>query len=160
PDSILGADFLARYGGITDTFTRIEPDKTYSIRAATEFPIYEHDRVSRFAKLLKSRDVLARLDLLGEMMSESHAGYAACSLTEAGTNRIVELVGEKRDQGLFGARITGGGSGGTVAVLGSVRAKAAIKKIARQYSEETGRETYLFIGSSQGCAAFGHLRLR
>jgi L-arabinokinase len=160
PETIGGADFIARYGGIIDHVTRIDPDKTYAVRAPTEFPIYENSRVFRFAELLKSgKEVSGHLEQLGEMMFESHAGYAACGLTESGTNRIVELVREKRDKGLFGARITGGGSGGAVAILGKGGAAAAVDEIARQYAEETGREPHIFCGSSSGCAAFGHLKL-
>jgi galactokinase len=160
PETMIGSEFIGKYGGITDRVTKIDPDKTYSVRASTEFPIYENRRASRFAELLKSKDVSEHLNLLGEMMFESHACYAACGLTESGTNRIVELVRERRCEDLFGARITGGGSGGTVAVLGTNGTSDVIAKIARQYAEEMGREPYIFSGSSPGCAAFGRLRLR
>src|SRR5262249_13836544 len=117
------------------------------------------DRVSRFAELLKSKNALEHLDQLGEMMFESHAGYAACGLTESGTDRIVELVRERKNDGLYGARITGGGSGGTVGVIGKSGARTAVDESVMQYSEETGREPYIFSGSSNGSAAFGFLRL-
>jgi galactokinase len=160
PETILGAEFISRYGGITDKVTKVDPAKTYSVRAPTEFPIYENSRAYRFGELLKSEQVLDHLKLLGELMFESHAGYHACGLTESGTNRIVALVREKCDQGLFGARITGGGSGGTVVVLGTNGTGGVIAEIARQYAAETGREPYIFNGSSPGCAALGNLRLR
>jgi len=160
PERITGADFIARYGGITDRVTKIHPVRTYRVRAAAEFPIFENDRVSRFGKLLQGQDVLTHLDQLGELMFASHAGYEACGLTEEGTERIVELVRERTSDGLFGARITGGGSGGTVAVIGESGARTAVDAVAHQYAEETGREPSIFSGSSRGCAAFGHLRMR
>ena len=51
-----------------------------------------------------------------------------------GTDRIVELSrsnGIKR--GIYGAKITGGGSGGTVAVLGHIGAGEAIEDITARY---------------------------
>jgi len=56
--------------------------------------------------------------------------------------------------GLFGARITGGGSGGTVAVIGRRDAADAITNLAERYAEETGHQPYVFRGSSPGSAAF------
>ena len=57
---------------------------------------------------------------MGRLMYESHASYSACGLGSTGTDLIVDLVKSAgADQGLFGAKITGGGSGGTVAVLGN-----------------------------------------
>ena len=52
-----------------------------------------------------------------------------------------------------------GGSGGTVAVLGRRSAEEAVRAIAGQYARETGRQPYLFTGSSPGAAAFGTLRV-
>jgi len=68
----------------------------------------------------------------------------------------VELVRSAGpDTGLYGARITGGGSGGTVAVLGRADASAAVASIADQYERETGHRPYVFAGSSPGVAAVG-----
>ena len=94
-------------------------------------------------------------------MYQSHASYSACGLGVAGTDRLVELVREAGPaQGLFGARITGGGSGGTVAVLSQRSAGAAVASVADRFAGETSHRPYIFAGSSPGSAAFGHLRLR
>ena len=160
PDVINGADFLKRYRGTTDQVTRVYPDKTYSVRVPTAHAIYEHDRVRRFAELLKQVNDERRLELLGELMYQSHASYSACGLGSEGTDRLVELVRVNGpDAGLYGARITGGGSGGTIAVLGSRDAQSSIEKVSAQYAQETGYQPYIFQGSSPGAAAFGHLRL-
>jgi L-arabinokinase len=101
-----------------------------------------------------------QLELLGELMYQSHASYSACRLGSAGTDRLVELVREAGPgQGLYGAKITGGGSGGTVAVLGRRNAADSIARVADQYAQETGRLPFIFSGSSSGSAAFGHLKL-
>ena len=52
--------------------------------------------------------------------------------------------------GLYGAKITGGGSGGTVAVLGRADAGQAVEAIARQYARESGLPSHVFSSSSPG----------
>lgn len=159
PDAITGSDFLARYGGTTDTVTRVAPSKTYAVKAPTAHGIYENSRVYAFSALLPNVKTEEDLDTLGALMFASHTGYATCGLTEDGTDRLVELVRANRDRGLSGARITGGGSGGTVSVLARAGSEKVIKEIAARYKQETGREPYIFHGSSPGCEAFGHIRL-
>src|SRR5204862_7164277 len=85
PEVINGADFLKRYQGTTDEVTRVRPDKTYRVRVPTAHAIYEHDRVRRFADLLKRADHERTLELLGELMYQSHASYSACGLGSNGT---------------------------------------------------------------------------
>src|SRR6185369_8022549 len=94
--------------------------------------------------------------MLGALMYESHASYGRCGLGSHGTDRIVELVEQAGAQpGLYGARITGGGSGGTVAVIGRADASASIARVAEQYGRERGYRPYVFAGSSPGVAAVG-----
>jgi L-arabinokinase len=98
---------------------------------------------------------------MGELMYESHESYSACGLNSEGTDLLVKLVREAGpQQGLFGAKITGGGSGGTVAVLGHRDAGTSVAKVAEAYAGASGHRPYIFAGSSPGSAAFGHLRLR
>jgi L-arabinokinase len=160
PDAIDGAEFLSRYRGITDKVTSIEPSKTFAIRASTEHAIYENRRVHRFADLMTGIPNGDRLFEAGELMFRSHESYKACGLTESRTDRIVELVRSSKGNGLFGARITGGGSGGTVAVLARRGSRKTIDELIDRLAEETGHQPYVFHGSSPGCSLFGHLRLR
>ena len=160
PEQIGGAEFLERYKGTTDPLTRIDSEGNYAVRVPTAHAIYEHHRVRVFAELLGGNTSPRSLDVLGELMYQSHASYSACGLSVAGTNRIVELVREAGPaQGLYGAKITGGGSGGTVAVLGDRDAGKAIEHLAERYAEDTGHQPYIFAGSSPGSNAFGHLKL-
>lgn len=102
-----------------------------------------------------------RSETLGELMYQSHASYSACDLGCDATDRIVRLVRSAGPgRGLFGAKITGGGSGGTVAILGSRGADAAVEEIADTLEKENGSKPRLFSGSSMGAASFGHVRLR
>ncbi|HKA17816.1 MAG TPA: GHMP kinase [Blastocatellia bacterium] len=160
PERMSGAEFLSRYKGITDPVSRIDPGRDYSVKASTAHPIFENSRVRRFSDLMAQRPSSDRLELMGELMYQSHASYSACGLGSEATDLLVELVREAGSRrGLYGARITGGGSGGTVAVLGECEAVAAINGIVERYEQKTGYRPYVFSGSSPGSAAFGVLKL-
>jgi len=74
---------------------------------------------------------------------------------------LPELVRELGpERGLYGAKITGGGSGGTVVVLGRADAGPAVQAVLQRYARETERVPQLFAGSSPGAAAFGVRQLR
>ena len=158
PERMTGAEFLRRYDGITDTVTRVQPEREYAVRQSAAHPVYENARVTRFAELLAhlrpgADDVALEM---GALMAESHASYGACGLGSEGTDRLVDLVRDAGPAaGVFGAKITGGGSGGTVAVLGRSDAEEAVRRIARRYAEETGREAEVFVGSGPGAEEVG-----
>src|SRR5262249_15989082 len=121
---------------------------------------YEHHRVRLFAELLHGKINEEGMKLAGELMYQSHASYSACGLGSAATDRIVQLAREAGpEQGLYGAKITGGGSGGTVAILSHRDAGAAVARVAEKYASETGYQPYIFSGSSPGSAEFGYLIL-
>jgi L-arabinokinase len=156
PEEISGADFLSRYSRTPDTVTTVDPGRTYKIRQPTAHPVYEHERVKLFRRLLTEASSEERRKELGELMYQSHASYSACGLGSYGTDLIVSLVrAEGPANGLYGARITGGGSGGTVAILGRSDAHQAINRVAQRYGEVTGYHPHIFQGSSSGVARFG-----
>ena len=70
---------------------------------------------------------------------------------------LARMAGTAR--GVHGAKITGGGSGGTVAVLADASAGETVRTIAREYATETGRDAYVFEGTSPGAARIGAIRL-
>lgn len=156
PDELSGDEFLARYGGTSDKVTTIERGRRYRVRAPAAHPVYERGRAERFRQLLGAAPDENRRVRLGALMYESHESYVACGLGSSGTDRLVALV---RDEGaaggLYGARITGGGSGGTVAVIGRRDASAAIMRVAEAYERATGHRPHVFTGSSPGVVAFG-----
>lgn len=157
PTEILGSEFLEKYQGTTDSVTTINPDKVYAVKIPTAHAIYENFRVKTFGEILKTSN--PNLKLLGELMFQAHASYSACGLGESGTNRIVELVREGNSVNLFGAKITGGGSGGTVAVLAKKGSEKVIEELVGKYQSETGKTPYIFKGSSNGSDAFGVLKI-
>jgi L-arabinokinase len=159
PDRMEGADFLARYSGITDLVTRVDPKRFYPVREATSHPVHENERVEQFAELLSTGLVTPDIaPHMGALMYRSHASYSACGLGSDGTDRLIDLVGEMGPpRGLFGAKITGGGSGGTVAVFGTEAARGVVHHIARWYEQETGVPAYVFDGSGPGAQELGVL---
>jgi L-arabinokinase len=96
---------------------------------------------------------------LGALMYQSHASYSACGLGSTGTDRLVDLVhGAGAAHGLYGAKITGGGSGGVVAVLARAGSRVVVHEIAQRYAAETGRGGNVLGGSSAGAKSFGVAR--
>ena len=172
--TFMGLRIISELRPQTDYLANISPpefERDYlehlpeQIRTATAHPIYENARVRRFVDLLDrcatSDGPESLFHELGELMYRSHHAYTALGLDSEGTDLLVELVRkEGPDAGLFGAKITGGGSGGTVAVLGDQTSHAAIERVVARYAMETGHQPYIFTGSSSGSLAFGHLRLR
>ena len=160
PERMRGSDFLARYGGTADRVTQVLPDREYAIRQPTAHPVREQARVQAFTRELQRPPGVRDDRRLGECMDGSHAGYSACGLGSAATDRLVELVREEGNQaGLLGARITGGGSGGTVAILARASAAEAVRRVAARFRDETGQAPSVFHGSSPGAAACGILRV-
>ena len=151
-----GAEFLARHHGSIDSVTDVDPLRSYPVRAATAHPIYEHHRARLFSELLRLTPNHQVSSLLGELMYQSHESYGTCGLGSDGTDTIVRIVRKAGPRaGLYGAKITGGGSGGTVAILARADAGAVIESVAHLYEQETGRVPYVFSGSSSGAAELG-----
>jgi L-arabinokinase len=161
PLELSGADFLARYGGSTDAVTHIDPRRLYAVRQPAAHPIYEHHRVRLFRALLsQGASSGEQLQLLGELMYQSHASYSACGLGSHGTDRLVEMIRHAGPAaGLYGAKITGGGSGGTVAVLARRGSRIHIERIVDAYQSATGLHSSLMTGSSPGALQWGIVRL-
>lgn len=126
PHRISGAEFLARLGATGDPQTSVEPEVRYPVRAAAAHPILEHERARAFASTLRHAAAAGRAltvaekRRLGGYLNDSHASYSAIGLGHARVDRLVaELLARP---GLYGARVTGGGAGGTVVALGEAQA--------------------------------------
>jgi len=163
PDMIVGSDFLQRYKTHEDLVTTIQPDATYHVAGPTRHPIDENDRVLKFMDALraaKGGDELA-LVAAGECMYGAHASYRDnCHLSVEEVDFLVEAVQKRGSKnGLYGAKITGGGTGGTVAVFGRLDAlKQHIPQIATEYSRRIGVMPDIFEGTSPGALEFGARR--
>jgi L-arabinokinase len=148
PETMTGAAFLGAHGGIFDTVTAVDPHETYPVRAAAEHAIYENARVHRFVDCLRDAGEAAFADA-GEQMYGSHTSYSACRLGAAETDLLVEMASEMAD--VAGAKITGGGSGGTVCVLCRSGAEEEIAEALMDgYAHQSGNPPRLIRGTSPG----------
>jgi L-arabinokinase len=162
PDWMKGREFIDRFGTTIDSATEVEPDVDYPVRHAVDHHVLEARRVTRFVEFLEQavasspeqpRGRGAALDRAGHLMYGSHVSYTNDAMLGAPEcDLLVDLVRKHERAGLYGARITGGGSGGTVAVLcdGSENADAAIGEILAEYENQTGKKPEAFIGTSPG----------
>jgi galactokinase len=162
PDSIGGAEFLARFGGIADALSPVDPARTYAVLAPTRHPIEENARVERFRELITAPLSPASREELGALMDASHVSYSACGLGNAATDFLVEQVRARQAAGapVYGGKITGGGSGGTVVMIGE-RGKVWYEalRIKKALHLETGHSGHVFRWSSPGAMSFGSIEL-
>jgi len=155
PTKIMGGDFLNRFGETGDELTRIEPDGVYKIRSRTEHHIYEHDRAQQFVECLsraiRNGDARA-LREVGDLMYASHWSYGQrCGLGSIETDLLVKLIRQHgADADVYGAKITGHGCGGVVAVLmrATKRAASAVEQAMADYSGRTGHNATLIRGAT------------
>lgn len=173
PKTLTGKAFLNQFSDHADVTTTIDEEHHYAVRTCTSHPVNEHFRVNAFTALLQSlahpdtksnaannapsqndhgaNSPTPALMQLGNYMYQSHSSYTACGLNSTGTDELVSMI---RDAGavneIYGARITGGGSGGTVVVLTGSNAGDAIRCIATEYAKKSGLGGYVFSHSSSG----------
>jgi len=163
PEQILGSEFLKRHKTHDDPVTKISPDATYRVAGPTRHPVEENERVLKFMDALhaaKNGDEKS-LILAGECMYGAHESYRDnCRLSTAEVDFLVETVRQRGTKaGLYGAKITGGGTGGTVAVFGRLDAlKKHIPEIAVEYQRRVGVMPDIFEGTSPGAIEFGAKR--
>ena len=159
PGKLRGAEFLERFGPHPDAVTTVDPEQTYSVRACTEHPIYESHRVEAFiACLQRAREGDRRAGIeAGKLMYGSHWSYGAkCALGSRETDLLVRLVRDRGpDQGLLGAKITGGGGGGTVAVLSDRNVTDTLHEVCAAYERAAGIRAEIITGTSPGAYAAG-----
>lgn len=162
PKKIRGRTFIKNHTDTPDPVTSIDPNFTYKVRSRVEHPIYEHERVESFIAHLKAADRTrqsAFLEGAGRFMYASDWSYThRCGLGSPETSWIVrEIKNMGPKAGFYGAKITGGGSGGTVAVAGNERMFDHLEHLLVRYANRTGIKGELFTGTSPGALEFGHV---
>lgn len=159
PRLVSGDEILSHDTTHPDPFTVIRPGVNYRVRACTRYAIEENQRIETFVELARVHDAGDSgntFHLMGELMFQSHWSYTECGLGCEATDLLVELVRQECGLGkLYGAKITGGGGGGTVAVLGAEEGEAAFRRVVSRYAEARSFEPYVFEGSSMGADRFG-----
>jgi L-arabinokinase len=144
PQSVTGEAFMKRYQVSTDSVTQIDPNKSYAIRQCASHPVYEQARVLQFKNYLQQippmnhSEKVSLLNKMGELMYQSHLSYSLCGLGSDRTDEIVALA--KNYKGIYGAKITGGGNGGTVCLLtddgGAIEAKKIHERLCEEYQAD------------------------
>lgn len=164
PTYIKGSEFLAQFGETDDAVTQVDPNENYAVIAATSHGIWENRRVTGFVRELQEakNDSPHRLSeylrRVSAKMYAAHNSYSQIGLGCEETDLLVEMGRQAGpDQGIYGAKITGGRSGGTVAFLTyGNNADQTIDRIAHVYEQHTGRTPQIFEGGlSPGAMAFG-----
>jgi len=164
PELISGAEILSRGVEHPDPFTVVRPEVNYRVRACTRYAIEENQRIELFIELARGttqQPSIAAFRQMGELMFQSHWSYTECGLGCTATDQLIDLARQHRgDDLLFGAKITGGGAGGTVAVLGSAAGASAFEKVVSDYARLQSFAPYVFEGSSIGADRYGIRELR
>ena len=171
PESLKGGEFLMRFGSTIDSISHVIPDCQYPVRSATDHHVLEAMRVRNFVRFMEqagampadSRERGLLLDKAGHLMYASHLSYANdASLSTPECDLLVKLVREREPAGLYGAKITGHGGGGTVAVLAedSPRADQALQQVVLEFENQTGKRAELLKGSSPGAWETGTVMIQ
>jgi galactokinase len=120
-----------------------------SVRA--EFPDRVYRRclhvITENARTLDAADALATGDLarLGRLMEQSHESLQFdYEVSSPELDTMAEIA--RRQEGAYGARMTGGGFGGSiVAAVDAAHAGRVALELRRRYADATGREADVWI---------------
>jgi L-arabinokinase len=166
PEWLDGEEFLSRYNSTIDTATDVDPTVRYHVRQATDHHVHEAVRVRHFVELLEEAATLDRhsdpwrhaLHKAGHLMYDSHQSYTHDAMLGADEcDLLVDLARNHEGDGIFGAKITGGGSGGTVAILTEDTAQVdhAIEQMMHDYQTRADRVPQQLSGASDGAWSAG-----
>lgn len=141
PEVMTGRDFVESHGGVDDSLSAVLPDTTYPVRDSVRFAVEETFRCGVALSLLKalpsipagSPEYVDALTRIGELMVMTHRGYTEMGLGAAETDVMIDrLMAVGPERGIYGARVSGGGSGGTVAVLCERTALSLVEALGRE----------------------------
>ncbi|MHB1938566.1 MAG: galactokinase [Acidobacteriaceae bacterium] len=159
PEILSGDEILLLEKTHPDPSTIVRPGVNYRVRACTRYAVEENQRIELFVELARGAQhgpITNAFRAMGELMFQSHWSYTECGLGCKETDLLIELVREEcAENQLYGAKITGGGAGGTVVVLGAKGAEEAFRKVVANYARASSFEPYVFKGSSMGADRFG-----
>jgi galactokinase len=111
------------------------------VRRRAKHVITENDRTLQAAEAMKKGDAV----LLGQLMNES--GDSLRDDFEV-TNEALDVMVEaaRAEHGCYGARMTGGGFGGSaVALVAANQSETFAKSVAKSYQAKSGREPQIYV---------------
>jgi galactokinase len=111
------------------------------LRRRARHVVTENERVLRAVEAMRRGE----LDRLGELFYQSHASMRDdYEVSVAEIDLIVELARAGGD--VYGARLTGGGFGGSVVMLARAgRGRAAAERVAQEYAARSGRAPRVLV---------------
>jgi L-arabinokinase len=161
PTRMKGREFLGRWGDKLPPMVVVDPEKIYKVRSRTEHHIYENTRAYQFVERVSRAARTGERDALveaGQLMYSSHWSYSQrCGLGTIETDILLNLIRERGiSAGLYGARVSGEGAGGTLAVMmdDTDDARAALDEAVESYQQNTGETSTVFDESSLGAMGF------
>jgi galactokinase len=127
-----------KYESLSDVklvpFERYKNQLPAKLKARAEHIIHENDRVLKAKKVLEEGDISA----LGELMNRSH--LSVTRLFQAGSEELNSLVSYAQGrEGVFGAKLNGGGFGGAALILlESSQVDALLEGVKKYYRQKIG----------------------
>jgi len=165
PRRMRAGDFVRTYGPLPELAADSDDEKTrlYRVRTAVDHLISEHEHAEQFLQALEELAEAApgdsgmdeaerqrTLQRAGRLLLASHHSYRlrlelSCREADWLVDRLMEAGPER---GIYGARITGTGGGGTVAALlaRTPAATDAFLEVMKAYNHVTG----LVLGVTEG----------
>lgn len=136
PRAVPGKRLLEEIEELDDPLSTIDKRVEYRLRDSLRFPVEESFRSELAVSLLSSATGRRRgehLRQIGELMLQSHAGYSSIGLGSPATDAMVDALQESGpDLGIYGGRVSGGGSGGAVVVLLEKSALGRLEELANK----------------------------
>ncbi len=155
PRRMRGRDFIRTYGPLPERAGLIDPPRVYRVRTAVDHLISEHDHAENFLQAIEELSDPATRKALspaereltrrraGRLLLASHHSYRlrlelSCREADWLVDSLMDRAGP--DRGIYGARITSAGGGGTLAVLlnRSPSATDALLQTLSAYNQLTG----------------------
>ncbi len=166
PRRMRGNDFLRTYGEPIPTAGRIDPDRLYRVRTAVDHLISEHEHTENFLQAMEelTEDAAAIsapqrhliLQRAGRLMLASQHSYRLrLGLSCPQADWLIDrLAGAGPERGVYGARITECGGGGTVVALLSSAGQATdvLLDIITEYPRVMNLPLETQMAGARGCA--------
>lgn len=161
PSKITAQAFVSKFGEFRGLNSTAKPKEVFKVRSRAEHHIYENRRVHDFvtnvvrARRTPSPDALIQA---GELMYASHWSHSQrCGIGGVEADQLVNAIRSRgAREGLFGAKVTGGGEGGEIVVLmkDDQQARSALRAAADEAQALSGKSVELFNGSLAGLEFF------
>lgn len=118
------------------------------IERRAKHAVYENKRTEKAAEAL----IDGQLDIFGQLMNESHISlHEDYEVTVKETDFLVRSAWKQ--EGIVGARMTGGGFGGCcIAIVENEAVDAFITNVGNEYENEIGHEAEFYIAETENGA--------